>query len=434
MDHEIDNPLLPDPVTTPPDVADTQAEITTDLLGDPVSYPIDNQADLVELLAEDSPQTVDVIDPALPEGLAVAVEAIDNLLDLHATIKAKGVSSHDIEGMKSINRRLVAHGLQMPTTGLEDYGYFTPERTLLNKQVSLENIGKVVLDTIKAWIRKLIDLVMQGYRWVKGLKQKHAVLDQQLIKAREVLLGVRKIYVQMKVLNGQLGSVASDAIQELTTTALVVGPLERSKLTLYGFSHEGAIKDVKNLFTSAKATSESISVRVNVLADLMENKEIPSDDGMCGLQDLAMLIQSVDEMSVVSDDNEYLAKVLGGEFWDQVEAFRKVQVIDFDELVKFYGSTADALARIRSIKIDDVRQADRAQQIINQVTTAVNHLNKLVNFFNRAAQSQVAAAKTYREYYQQAIEILLVDFRSKNPSAESVKSMKALIGEMQKLK
>uniref|UniRef100_A0AB39CCQ3 Virion structural protein n=1 Tax=Pseudomonas phage RVTF4 TaxID=3236931 RepID=A0AB39CCQ3_9VIRU len=435
MDQEIENPLLPDPAVTSPDVEATQSEVTTDLLTDPVvDYPIENTGEMIELVNDPAPQTIDVIPADIAPAMAVAVEAIDTLLDMHATIRMKGVSSHDMEGLKSLNRRLVEHNLHMPSAGLEDYGYFTPERSLLNKQVSLESITKTILETIKAWIRKLVELVMQGYRWVKGLKQKHAVLDQQLVKARDVLLGVRKIYGQMKVINSPMGAEASRLTAELTTTALVTGPLERNKLTLYGFSQEGAEKAVKNLFASAKATSESIATRVNNLADLMGNKEIPSDDGLCGLQDLASLVQSVDEMTVISDDPDYLAKELGVDFWEGVEKFRKVTVIDFDELVKYYGSTADALGRIRTIKIDDVTQADRAQTIINQITTAVNQLNKIVNFFNRAAQAQVAAAKTYREYYSQAVEVLMTDFVSKGPSADTKKEMKQLITAMQALK
>jgi len=214
----------------------------------------------------------------------------------------------------------------------------------------------------------------------------------------------------------------------------VTGKLERSRVTLYGFSNEAAEKAVKNLYASAKATSESIATRVNNLADLMGNKEIPSDDGICGLQDLAILVQTVDELNQVSDDPDYLVKELGNTFWEGVDKFRKVSIIDFDDLAKYYGSTADALGRIRNIKIEDVAQADRAQVIINQITTAVNHLNKIVNFFNRAAQAQVTAAKAYREFYSQAVEVLMTDFISIGPSAESKKEMKKLIGDMQALK
>lgn len=435
MDQEIENPLFPNPVTTSPDVQEVQEEITTDLLETPaVEFPIDTQAEMVELVNEEAPQTVDVIPADIAPAMVVAVEAIDSLLDLHATIKAKGVSTHDMEGLKAINRRLVENGLAMPTTGLEDYGYFTPERSLLNQNVSLESITTAILDTIKAWIRKLIDMVMQGYRWVKGLKQKHSVLSAQLDKAKGVLMDVREVYVKMKVLNAPMGAEGARATKELTTTMLVTGNLERNQLTLYGFSCDSAEKSVKNLFASAKSISESIATRVNNLADLMGNKEIPSDDGMCGLQDLAALIQSVDEMTVISDDDEYLSKQLSEDFWDNVSKFRKVDVIDFDELVKFYGSTADALARIRQIKIDDVAQADRAQTIINSITKAVNDLNKLVNFFNRAAQAQVTAAKAYRDFYQKAVEILLTDFSTKSPSQASVKEMKVLITKLNSLK
>lgn len=434
MDEELNAPVVP--LVEPPIVplAPPDVEVSSDLLEDPIDYPLDNQTDLVELLADPEPQTIDVIPNSTQPELMIAAEAIGDLLDLHATVKAKGVSSHDMAGLLAIQKRLLDNNLVMPKASLEDYGLLTPERSYLNHRVSLENIGKVILDTIKAWISKLIDLVMQGYRWVKGLKQKHVVLDQQLVKARDILIEVRKIYVKMKVLNGVLGNEAAATLSELSQTALVQSTLDRNIVTLYGFSNEAATKSVKRLFDSAKATAESVSTRVKTLGELIDNKEIPSDDGLCGLQDLAALSQSVDELSALSIDPDYLVKELGSDFWEQVEKFRKVQVIDFDELVKYYGNAADALARIRSIKIEDQQQAERVQTIIDSITTAVNHLNKIVGFFNKAAQAQVQAAKTYREYYAQAIEVLLLDFKSKNPTPQSVKEMKTLIGQLQSLK
>ncbi|WDS62345.1 virion structural protein [Pseudomonas phage D6] len=429
MDQELENQPLTEPQTLP------EVEVSSDLLEDPVvDYPIENQQEMVTLIEEPAPQTIDVIQGSLQPELEIAVEAINDLLDLHATVKAKGVSSHDMAGLKAIQKRLIDNNIALPTPSLESFDFYTPERSLLNLKPSMENIGKVVIDTIKAWIRKLIDLVMQGYRWVKGLKQKHAVLDAQLVKARDVLIEVRNIYVKMKTLNGVMGAEATKTTSELTETMLTSSTLDRNRVTLYGFSDDGAVKAVKQLFDSARATSESIATRVQNLNELMNNQEIPSDDGICGLQDLASVVQSVDEMLMLSSEPDYLVEKLGADFWEHVEKFRKVSVIDFDELVKHYGSTADALARIRSIKIEDTAQAERAQTVIDSITKAVDHLNKIVGFFNKCAQAQVTAAKTYREYYASAIEILMLDFKSKNPSPQTVKEMKNLIAELQKLK
>jgi hypothetical protein len=434
MDQELE-PQLNEQPTTPPDV-----EVSSDLLESPIDYPLENQAEMVALVEDPNPQTIDVITgsatlDSMQDELLVAVEGINDLLDLHATIKAKGVSSHDMAGLKTIQKRMIDHNIALPQTGLEDFNdFYTPERSLLNKRPSLENIGKVIFETIKAWLKKLIDIVMQGYRWVKALKQKHVVLDGQLVKARDVLIDVRKIYIKMKTLNGVMGSEAAKTMSELSSTALITSNLERNRVTLYGFSHPAEVKAVKGLYEEALTTADAIAGRVGVLASLLSIKEIPSDEGSIGLRDLASVAKSVDDMTVLSDNDEYLLDQLGSEFWDNVENFRKVQVIDFDQLVKHYGSTADALARIRSIKMEDEQQAAEAQLVIDSVTKSVDHLNKIVAFFNRAAQAQIAAAKTYREYYASAIEVLMLDFKSKNPAPQTVKEMKILIADLQKLK
>lgn len=439
MDQELETGVIPTPLQqieqpTP------EVEVSPDLLEGPIDYPLDNQAEMVALIEEQEPQTVDVIQgqaslDSMQGELLVAVEGIGELLDLHATIKAKGVSSHDMAGLKAIQKRLIDNNVSLPKAGLEAFdGFYTPERSLLNQRPSLENIGKVVLETIRAWLRKLIDIVMQGYRWVKGLKQKHVVLDAQLVKAREVLIEVRKIYLKMKVLNGVLGGEASKALAELSETTLLNSSLSRTKVTLYGFSHQASVKAVKNLYESAVATADAVASRVTVLTQLIDNKEIPSDDSLCALNDLAAVNQSVEEMLTYSDNDEFLLKELGSDFWDQVESFRKVQVIDFDQLVKHYGSTADALGRIRSIRLEDEHQAQRVQGIVDSITKAVDQLNRIVSFFNQCAQAQIQAAKIYREYYVQAIEVLMLDFRAKGPAPATVKEMKALIADMQKLK
>lgn len=410
-------------------------EVSSDLLEDPIDYPIENQAEMVTLIEEPAPMTTDVIDGNLQPELEIAVEAINDLLDLHSTIKAHGVSSHDMAGLTTIQKRLIDNNIALPKTSLEEFtGYFTPERSLLNQKVSLESIGKVILETIKAWLKKLIDMVMSSYRWVKGLKQKHVVLDAQLVKARDVLLGVRKIYLKMKTLNGVLGSEAAKAMSELSGTMLLTSSLDRNRITLYGFSDDGAVKQVKALFEEARTTSKAVAAKITQLGSLMGNQEIASEDDLNTLSDVALVLNGTEEMLAISDDPDYLLENLTTEFWDKVEKFRSVQVIDFDDMVKHYSTAADSLARIRSIKIEDPQKAESAQSVIDAITTAVSRLNNIISFFNKAAQSQVQAAKTYREYYSSAIEILLLDFKSKSPSSDSVKEMKKMIGELQLLK
>ncbi|MNC01239.1 hypothetical protein D3C75_485830 [compost metagenome] len=390
---------------------------------------------MVTLIEEPAPMTTDVIDGNLQPELEIAVEAINDLLDLHSTIKAHGVSSHDMSGLVTIQKRLIDNNIALPKTSLEEFtGYYTPERSLLNQKVSLETVGKVILETIKAWLRKLIDMVMSGYRWAKGLKQKHVVLDAQLVKARDVLMNVRKLYIKMKTLNGVLGSEAAKTMAELADTMLLTSALDRNRVTLYGFSDDAAVKQVKALFGDACTTSKAIAAKITQLGALMGNQEIPSEDDLNTLNDVALVLTGTEEMLAISDDPDYLLTNLGSDFWDKVEKFRSVQVVDFDDMVKHYGSAADALARIRSIKIDDPQKAEFAQSVIDTITTAVGRLNNIINFFNRAAQAQVQAAKTYREYYSSAIEVLLLDFKSKSPSPDSVKEMKVLIAQLQALK
>ncbi|MNS63888.1 hypothetical protein D3C72_969940 [compost metagenome] len=390
---------------------------------------------MVTLIEEPAPMTTDVIDGNLQPELEIAVEAINDLLDLHSTIKAHGVSSHDMSGLVTIQKRLIDNNIALPKTSLEEFtGYYTPERSLLNQKVSLETVGKVILETIKAWLRKLIDMVMSGYRWAKGLKQKHVVLDAQLVKARDVLMNVRKLYIKMKTLNGVLGSEAAKTMAELADTMLLTSALDRNRVTLYGFSDDAAVKQVKALFGDACTTSKAIAAKITQLGALMGNQEIPSEDDLNTLNDVALVLTGTEEMLAISDDPDYLLTNLGSDFWDKVEKFRSVQVVDFDDMVKHYGSAADALARIRSIKIDDPQKAEFAQSVIDTITTAVGRLNNIINFFKRAAQAQVQAAKTYREYYSSAIEVLLLDFKSKSPSPDSVKEMKVLIAQLQALK
>jgi hypothetical protein len=417
------------PTTTPDE------EVSSDLLEDPIDYPIDNQAEMITLIEEPAPMTTDVIDGSLQPELEIAVEAINDLLDLHSTIKVHGVSSHDMAGLVSIQKRMIDNNIALPKTSLEEFtGYFTPERSLLNQKVSLENIGKVIIETIKAWLRKLIDLVMSGYRWVKGLKQKHVVLDAQLVKARDVLMNVRKIYIKMKTLNGVLGSEAAKTMAELSDTMLLTSSLERNRVTLYGFSDDAALKQVKGLFEEARSTSKAVAAKITQLGSLMGNQETPSEDDLNTLNDVALVLSGTEEMLAISDDPNYLLTNLGSDFWDKVEKFRSAQIIDFDDMVKHYGSAADALARIRSIKIEDPQQAEFAQSVIDSITTAVGRLNTIISFFNKAAQAQVQAAKTYRSYYSSAIEVLLLDFKSKAPAPTTVKEMKTLIAELQALK
>lgn len=402
---------------------------------EPTLYPIEGQEQLETLHEEvvnpDAPH-----DPNILQTMVVACEIIDQLIDMSVTAKEEGVSSHDLDALCQMQQRLADNGLEVPPTpALEAYrGLFTPERSWLNTRVSQESICSVILGTIKAWLRKLVDFVVDGYRWVQSLKHKHSMLTAKLDKVREVVLRVREIYQNMCRLNAGSAFDLTKYNKEKGEAVLLQAALRPNQLTLYGFGDKDAAARVKDIQLSTVTAAAKLSVRITELCEALDaDQAAPSNTELVtGLTDV---VRQCHAMLEVSADPDYLVKALPADYYDDHLAIARVSVLDYDPIVKVYSALSTDLRKVTNIKLGENRNdTETIRALIDNMTKALNELNEIIDFLNAAALSQVAGLKTYYKYYGEAITMVDQEFRRHEVTEDTRKAFNVLANEVRQLK
>jgi hypothetical protein len=391
---------------------------------------------LLEELPMEEPNPEAILDDGIVNALTIAAEAINELMDMSATVRRHGVSQQDMKALVAVQSRCAAAGLVLsPSASMEGFqGFYTEERSLTNRQASLESIGKVIADTIKAWLRKLVDLVADGYRWVTGLKHKHALLEAKLEKVRAVILEYRTIYNQMVVLAHTVRFQSEE--KECSAKVIFDAKLENTDLTLYGFNQKDQVSALKAIHTKSLDAADEIGKRVKVLRETLDKDENVSDDASNGSNDLAAVVNQAEKMREIKDFSSYITDALGDGWWDDTKRLTSVAVINYDPLFKAYGECANELRKLQGVKLTENHGGDvtHVQAVIDGVTCSVNQLNSMITFMNSAALSQVAALKVHYAFYTEASTRLVAEFKKTNASAEVRQAFNEQVNLISKLK
>lgn len=400
---------------------------------EPTLYPIEGQEQL-ETLADEPVNLQAPHDPNILQTLVVACEVIEQLVDMSVTAQEEGISSHDIDALCQVQQRLLDNGLAVPPTpALEMYrGLFTPERSFVNKKVSIESIASVIIGTIKAWLKKLVEFVTDGYRWVQSLKHKHATLTAKLDKVREVVLRVREIYHNMCRLNAGSSYDLAKYNKEKGEAVLVQAGLAPNMLTLYGFGNKTAAARIADIQLSTLKACGNLSLRIAELCTALDSMAPQSPELETGLADV---LRQVNGMTEVSSNPDYLIKALPEDYYDDHLAIARVSVLDYDPIVKVYGALVSELRKVQNVKLGENRNdSETIRALIDNMTKALNDINVVIDFLNAAALSQVAGLKVYYKYYGEAIQMVDQEFRRHEVTDDTRKAFNKLADEVRSLK
>lgn len=113
------------------------------------------------------------------------------LQELKDKIETAGLSRHDIQALASIRETLVelGHDELEPVPALEQYtpASFTDERSSVNLDVGLESISRTIIQTVKRWIRKLVEYIRNAVRWYRKNIANDAATQAKLKKFSDAI-------------------------------------------------------------------------------------------------------------------------------------------------------------------------------------------------------------------------------------------------------
>lgn len=113
------------------------------------------------------------------------------LQELKDKIQSVGLSQHDIRALASIRETVTEAGFDdmEPVPALEKYtpSSFTDERSSVNMDVGLESIGRTIVQTVKRWIKKLIEYIRKIVRWFRKEFYSEENIQRSLTKRKRAI-------------------------------------------------------------------------------------------------------------------------------------------------------------------------------------------------------------------------------------------------------
>jgi hypothetical protein len=124
------------------------------------------------------------------------------LHQLHRTVSREGVSEADMATLMAIRER----HLSQLDLGVEGFGFFTQERSSLSLDIAQESFTRTVLDTIKAWFKKIMEFIKSSYRFLKKHLLPQLQVNHQIDLYYRKLTLVFDAYMEMVRLNHMGGA------------------------------------------------------------------------------------------------------------------------------------------------------------------------------------------------------------------------------------
>ncbi len=385
---------------------------------------IKNIPELEKALEEQVTGEVEVAPPVEEASkLDVATKALDDLVGIKDTIIAEGVSQEDIRSVFTIIQRLNDAGIEVGlSSSMEEYGlgHYTPNRTIVNQQVSLEGIGATILNVIKAVFEKLVSFVAGIVRYFRTLASKDKAVEASVERAIKKIKAVREQVNEWK----RLSSVPYDQIErdaiKYGASLINDGPLPRNRVSLAALCHPGPIKEIKEIHTIIENAVRRLRFSVKCLKDVMSGKSDSLIYYEDDIQDIINLRHRIGDMLVESPDRNYFTKAdirqsTADAFIfasDKIETESR-PLVQYEYILKAYFSVADMLREIRKVDFDTDND-DLVRLInnyLNQTNQAFEVLGEAVDFFAKAKSTQTKVLSLQMQFLNRYASLLVLHVR-----------------------
>ena len=175
-----------------------------------------------------------------PDQLVAVHDSLNKLNDIHNTVSTEGISTYEIQALKSIRSDLMKSGVVLEeTTSLENYEYlFSETRSHLNKEISLESIKETIVKTIKAWIAKLIDLLAATLQWIKSMMVSWELTRGNLDKYNQSIGKLSDNFIKLYNIDPRSRARVDPQLKELALALLKEPALNRCMAGLTAFGKD----------------------------------------------------------------------------------------------------------------------------------------------------------------------------------------------------
>lgn len=368
---------------------------------------------------EIGPVSNTVRDVMVDQQLMIAVECMNTLADLHTTISTEGVSSYDVQVLRSVQTKM--ESIQLLPTGkisLERYdGMFTPQRSGVNQTVSTEATIEGFWKVVKEWFFKLLDYILGLVKFFKELQSNAVVIRMRAQRINDQILGAKQQLTHLR--NLAIGdrdrgyTSAYDAIQK---EVLSDPKLTKCKLTLMGFGNAQLERDFDKQLKQVMAFSRIFSVVTSDLHKILDGGFYDRANHTFVGRVVEDSVKNIEEFGVESTDENYFFEAAELKDLDMYQPkymlSRKLYYIE--EWSKLLDRIVGDLRAVKRFNIDEDQPdtIERVRGAILDLTAGVKALERVVGTIVKLHSSYFKVSASYINYYSRCYEYTRDDMLS----------------------
>lgn len=349
--------------------------------------------------------------------LSVAVECLNILADLHTTISTEGVSSYDVQTLRSVQAKMAGIQLSAPTkVALERYeGMFTQDRSGVNQTVSVEAAKFEFWKTVKEWFYKLVDFIIDLVKWCKQLQYSETSIRNRYQRVNKELEAAKTILRKLEKDNALGDRDLKPKFKQIQENLLKDPKLTRCKLTLMGFGpsplNVAFDKELRQVQTFGKVFATVTSD----LATVLEGGQFDQANTTFVGRVIDDAIKELETFAVEDPNTDYFINAPELKdlalFNPKYMLTRKLYYMDIwmDLLNK---SIADLRKIKRFDKIEDDAAIERVRGAILDLTTGVKAIERVVELLAKLQNCYFKVSATYINYMSKCYEIVREDYEA----------------------
>lgn len=379
---------------------------------------------------------VEAVGPEEYQTLVTGLESLEKditlLRHLQYTISREGVSEADINTLKTLQER---HCEEISGLGVEEFGFFTPERSTLSLDVAQESFTRTLIATVKRWVKKILDFIKASYRFLK----KHLLPEREV--NRQIDLYYRKVDYLFDVVSevGRLNHMGGAGFSEwgrkyqramlnqLPQTDLTLVVI-RGSLHLHSRSFHQAVDDVvPAVETILRETEVSMEILINGgdVNQALQGLTAPFGRLRDIHEDVANRLVALHSTEHLADsvNTDYLKTkpdpALGVGY--QYEAITRL----IDRVGKNLTRLERGITRLGGESTQS--DVDAAVKLLSGYNESVNALVAVANALQQASKLRLEFLKLYYELLERALQYHYDGIKDTAPSSRNKEQADALI-------
>ncbi|HFH4533049.1 TPA: hypothetical protein ACGJ7A_005740 [Pseudomonas aeruginosa] len=358
--------------------------------------------------------------PEILAKMCVAVEAIHQLSDIYAITKLEGVSKPDVDGIRALVKRMSTEGFEAPkkaVASLEQYAsMFTPTRSTLNVTISQEAVMATIINTLKTWFEKLMELFAKLMRWISDFKKRDVVVATRYGKIVRAVDQARTLFQELLVKN-RLGNRKDALLEKFDAIAqsIIDDPkILASRVYAAAFGSVYYQKEIININNEART---ELGTMEKLVGTIIEYVNYNGDDyralmPIANIREIGKLATRCNELSTVYPDRSSIPDFPDKNFWKNSHLLKDRFVAPLDDLLKAYRNSSDALRKLKQLSRNYSQETiDAIGESVQLINTSLEGMRRITDTMFEYSQAQYLAASCVLNYYGKCAQVVSEDYK-----------------------